>query len=142
LGIPELSVDAKDVRGKTAFFYAVENGNIEMMQRILDHCRVNLNVRDCNGNDGLVLAAVRNGNLECLSFLLALNGIDPNLRNAQGDFPLSVAVRKGNDEIVHLLCCHDAIDINQADPAGVLSLLFVELHFILRHRQQIKLLLD
>jgi ankyrin repeat protein len=65
------------------------------------------------------MTAVRRKHLDALRLLLMLEGIDPNTRNAQGDFPLIVAVRGRNEDAVQLLCCHEAIDINQADLAGV-----------------------
>jgi hypothetical protein len=49
LTVPGLSFDARDANGKSAFFCAAENGNTEMMRRILDHGLVNLSVRDGSG---------------------------------------------------------------------------------------------
>jgi hypothetical protein len=49
LTVPGLIVDEMDGMGRSAFFYAAQNGNVEMMVRILERDRVNLSVCDCNG---------------------------------------------------------------------------------------------
>jgi hypothetical protein len=49
LSLPTIEVDRPDSTGRTPFFYAVQNSNILMMEKILGRAQVNCTVRNRNG---------------------------------------------------------------------------------------------
>jgi ankyrin repeat protein len=48
LSLPSIDVDVPDGTGRTPFFYAVQNGNVIMMGKILAYGRVNCAIRNRN----------------------------------------------------------------------------------------------
>ena len=116
------SSDCQDESGKTPLHVSVETGNLEVIKCLVEHqesylretelqhvvnpeITVNreklLKVGDVNGNTPLHLG-VAAGNTSIVSYLLSV-GSDLNTCNVQEEYPLTLAARCGNNDIVELL---------------------------------------
>jgi serine/threonine-protein phosphatase 6 regulatory ankyrin repeat subunit B len=116
------STDCQDESGKTPLHVSVETGNFEVIKCLVEHQKtvqsetelqqiVNpertgnrgnfLKVRDVDGNTPLHLG-VAAGNINIVSYLVSA-GSDFNTCNKQGDYPLTLAARCGNNDIVEIL---------------------------------------
>lgn len=67
--------------------------------------------------------AIRNNNVEIIKELLKTYGLNLNSQNSIGEFPLMMATKSKNLDLIHLLCEYD-IDINQVDNDGQTCLLY------------------
>ena len=94
-------VDARTARGDTLLKAAASNGQIEMVQELLQRGASNINVQDCEGYNGLMNAAAL-GHLATVR-LLIMNSANFDLRTDQGATALSLAAVKGQEPCVREL---------------------------------------
>lgn len=83
-----------------ALFYAVERGNPEYAQKVLE-MNFDPNLRHESGYTSLAYAAMK-GNVQLIKVLLH-HGADPRLTTRDGDTPVEVALRFGHGEVADLL---------------------------------------
>jgi len=117
---------------------AVEKGHIRVVQRILEHEKANVNVRNSLGFTACYLAA-RFNNPKMLRFLLE-NGADSSLASENGWTPILGACQKdmGHIECVKILLEHGA-DPSSVNSNGVGALYLASYS---NHVDILKLLLD
>jgi ankyrin repeat protein len=70
---PDVDVNYRDIHGITPLFYAVFNGYIDIVRRLLNHPDIKINLKS-NDTSALRVAS-ENGNIELVKLLLA-NGAD------------------------------------------------------------------
>lgn len=92
-------IEAKDARGRTPFYLAVENGKLQSARLLLEK-GANINTRNESEWSALFKMSTE-GNLEAVKFLLE-KGADSNLAKS-GKFPIIAAVQGGHKEIVKAL---------------------------------------
>ena len=95
---------AYDGMGMTALHLAVESGNEEMFQAVQKSLskEVDWNIQTRQGKDTLLHLAVGNNNYLLTEQLLKL-GVNPLIKNENGDTPLAIAASFNNEEITELL---------------------------------------
>lgn len=108
----------KAYNGETALNSASKNGDLEVVQLLLDH-KADINVKNNEGLTALSVAAQK-GNIKTIQLLLE-NGANPNVKNDDGSTPLFIAIRESDIQIVRLLLSHKA-DPNVRDQKGVTPL--------------------
>ena len=97
------SLQAKNAQQKTAFYIAVENNSIEMVKLLSMHGADPTVICGMDKLSTLHIAA-KSGDVEMLRYLLqtrAATLID--MKNANGDTPLHLAVQAGHDNVISLL---------------------------------------
>lgn len=62
-----------------------------------------INSQDVSTGEGALHIVVKRGDSRYLAFLLAQDGVDPNIRDREGNTPLMYAVRGGYDGLVPVL---------------------------------------
>lgn len=98
--VPELA-HAKDKQGISALFYAVGNGNLQVVERILNITKNPDHIEPESGFTPLLVAVTR-GHKNLVQILLKY-GANPNIRTHSGITALHNAVYENQLEIVHLL---------------------------------------
>jgi len=97
---------------KTALLKAISKKNIEIINILLD-ARADVNTKDSSGYTPLHSAAMF-GTLEMVETLLAVDNINVNAVTTDKCTPISLAARKGHEDIVNALITAGA-DVNMAD---------------------------
>ncbi len=106
---------ADDVeKGITAFIAAARDGNLEMINALLEVGGIDINQAAQLGVTALMLAA-ENGHTDIVHALLGVDGIDVNQAAQHGD---------GNLQMIDVLRGVGGIDINEADTFGETALMF------------------
>ena len=85
-------------------------GNLEGVYKQINKKGVDINIKDQQGNTGLLLA-IKYNQVQLVSELLTLKA-DPNQRDQQGNTALSIAIEESMKEIISLLLMNGA-DTNQ-----------------------------
>ncbi|PZN30895.1 MAG: hypothetical protein DIU71_11195, partial [Proteobacteria bacterium] len=101
-------VDAREPDGTSALHYAVYNGDVELVKRLI-RARADVNARNDYGATPLAVAA-ESGNAAIIELLLKA-GADVESPNAEGQTALMVVARTGNVEAARLLLRQGA-DVN------------------------------
>lgn len=111
--VPRVDVNLGDCVGRTALHYAVMRScfdrglkRIEMVIALSETHGIDLDSRDVFGKTALHYAAGNKRN-EDVRILLAA-GARPDVPDDEGELPVSVALRDGNDEVVRILSLDDA----------------------------------
>ncbi|TGL64323.1 ankyrin repeat domain-containing protein [Leptospira sarikeiensis] len=100
-------------------FASIEKGDRQGFRKILDHIKAKTGLKECTkGMLGFCASEIQDPFY--LETLLNM-GVDPNIPDAAGIFPLHKAVENGKFEPVQILLEHGA-DPNVADPKGVTPL--------------------
>ena len=104
--------DIQDNNGMTALSYASLNGNLQVVETLLN-----------GGADGLtaLISASQNGHSEVVQILLK-GGADPNIQKNDGATALMSASQNGHSEVVHILLKRGA-DSNIQRKDGVTALM-------------------
>lgn len=111
------NVDEPDKLGRTALFYAAQDGDLELANALLE-CGANVNARDKKFETPLYFA-IRSFQPEMVRNLIE-NGGAVNARDIEGNSPLLEAVfeSKGRGQIIEMLLSFGA-DKNQKNKHGV-----------------------
>ena len=110
------------------FSEAVRNGDIDFTLALLDS-GIDPNIRDNEGNTGLILASIggrrhwRGSGRDDIIRLLILYGADPNIKNNYENTALMQASSKGHKEIAELLLDNGA-DPNIQNDSGNTALIY------------------
>ncbi|KJV73780.1 ankyrin repeat domain-containing protein [Orientia tsutsugamushi] len=96
------------IRNKHILPYIASQGDIELLQHLIDH-GIDVNTADHCGNTALHVAS-NNRNTSILKLLLD-NNANPNLQNCKGNTPLHLATANGHIDIIRLLLNHGS-DVN------------------------------
>ena len=123
--LPKAHLLARDGKGKTALIRAVEQGQQEMTQYLLNKTDIDRHAVSTMGASALHYAA-SSGHTDIVKILLAA-GLDANLANRQGSTPLHYAIQSGNTATVEALLMGGA-DPNKVDNEGK-SAFFKAVHF-------------
>ncbi|KAK8886268.1 hypothetical protein M9Y10_041729 [Tritrichomonas musculus] len=110
-----------DSTGKQCIHYAVLNGNIEMIQFLLDH-KSDINSQTKTDSRTPVMLAAINKNTEILKFILSIEGVNPSEKSQFGDTALILASAIGSIENVKLLLQTGQVDINDQNSNGATAL--------------------
>ena len=84
-----VSVDAVDVEGRTALFFAAANGHLEIVELLLEK-EADPDIANAQGNTALHWACAR-GESGTVAWLSTEAGSDPNAVNSEGATPLHAA---------------------------------------------------
>ena len=109
------------------FWEAANGGKVEEVKDILrknPSLNVNWKNEERSASTALV-AACWNGHYSVVSILLAHPGIDPNLKNKNGDTPFMIACYSGNTSCVRLLLQDLRVIGNEPDNEGETPLYWV-----------------
>ncbi|XP_039294517.1 transient receptor potential cation channel protein painless-like [Nilaparvata lugens] len=101
------------VRKKSPIHFAVELGDISIVNLLLHDNRTDVNKLDGTGSTALH-AAARSSNVDVMIALLGHPKINPNIANRKGLTPIHVAVIQGTKEAVLCLLQHQNIDPKSA----------------------------
>ena len=131
------SKDQPDIRGKSALIWAGEEGHRDIVQLLVGHPEVEINMKDEDGYTGLIWAA-DNGHLDAVTEFLKHPDIDVNAVDLDGHSALIWAADKGHAAIVSLLLDQKNLDVNVRDSEGYSPLICAASE---GHRSVVKLLL-
>eukprot|EP01083_Nonionella_stella_P019383 53884_1 len=106
-----------NIEGRTVLHRAAYEGSVDVVQRLLQNPRIDVNQPDHIGRTPLIIAA-RNGHFEVVRCLL-------------GETPLYIAASNGSIDIVRLLLASPTIDVNAPNHLGN-SPLHIAAYFINR----------
>uniref|UniRef100_A0A6J0V738 Transient receptor potential cation channel subfamily A member 1 n=1 Tax=Pogona vitticeps TaxID=103695 RepID=A0A6J0V738_9SAUR len=105
-----------DELNATPLHHAAEQGQLELMQMIIDSSAEALNVTDSCGNTPLHWATKKN-QTESVKLLLS-RGANPNILNSNTMAPLHLAVQSLYNELVKIFIEHSTTDINLEGESG------------------------
>ena len=77
-------------------------GHLRIVQLLLEHPHLNVNVQDTKEIYTALLSATEKGHIDIVKLLLGLDDIDVNLQDKDGNTALIIASCKGYTEIVQL----------------------------------------
>jgi len=87
---------SKDGSGKTVVYYAAENGNVEILKKLIEYgC-------DVNSSDAPLTAAAYNGHLEVVKYLVD-KGADLSKTNSNKQNSLKLAIYRKKENIISFL---------------------------------------
>ncbi len=118
--LPRSSVNQKDSKGFTALMLAASFGFVEIVDTLLAHPEIDVNVTSIYGKSALFHAAIceNDGNGTLVQMLLDHGGIDTSIRDKQGGGTALIrAVECGNPVVVGLLLERTA-EADQKDYQG------------------------
>lgn len=98
------AINEIDSRGYTALILACYRGNIPVALHLIDHAD-NINHVSAQGT---ALATMTVHYNKDLTLKLLEKGANPNLADQNGETPLFLAVKSGNEELVRILLDHKA----------------------------------
>ena len=121
---------------QTAFFKAVEDNNLQLVDELLALPQVQIDARDSNDMKNTALIKASRRNLKEMCLLLLLHKADIDMINALRETALIIAVKESNKELVKLLLINGA-KVNDTDCNG-----WSALHFACKNnnRSLVKLL--
>ena len=131
------SKDQPDIRGKSALIWAGEMGHSDIVQLLVRHPEVEINMKDEDGYTGLIWAA-DNGFLDAVTEFLKHPKIDVNAVDLDGHSALTWAADRGHTAIVSLLLDQKDLDVNVRDFEGYSPLICASNQ---GHRSVVKLML-
>uniref|UniRef100_A0A7S3YVK4 Uncharacterized protein n=1 Tax=Lotharella globosa TaxID=91324 RepID=A0A7S3YVK4_9EUKA len=111
------NVEATDNDGRTALCFSASNGDLDMMQYLIESANANTNARCAQGATILMLGADA-GHLGVVRYLVECVKVDIN---ATDDFGLTALMRAsllGHLEVVCFLARHTDMDIQAEDHLG------------------------
>lgn len=109
--------NAKDRFGRTALFWAAEEGHDAVIKLLLDTGKADPDSRDVYGQSPL-LCAVSERREAVVKLLLEVPGVDANSRDDTGLTPLAWAVLTGEESTVKLLLETPGVDADSRNNAG------------------------
>ncbi|MDR2721098.1 MAG: ankyrin repeat domain-containing protein [Puniceicoccales bacterium] len=121
---PHVANEAISYKG---FFSAIENGNIEKVNRYLDRgANVNARMEEVEYDHGglfthylsPLVVAIRSGRIDMVRLLLA-RGANVNTEGGNVNVPLYAAVETWNPDMVRLLLEQKGIDVNVSQNVGM-----------------------
>ena len=120
---PLIQVNCCDDRGMTALMLAAHNGWTLMLELLLTHHDIQINMMDFHQVPltALMYAVVKNHYLG-VQHLLQRPDLNINQRTTTGQTAFYTAVQCRHVQIIHLLLTHGAIDIHVADTTGLTPL--------------------
>jgi len=117
-------INTKDASGKTGLMYAVENGNQQLIQALLEAGQsvLNPNITDNQGSTALHYAAAsRNDNL--VTTLLENKLVDTTMINRDGDTAFMIAVKNGSRNMIRAFGGYPGFDVTLPLENGIPPLL-------------------
>lgn len=102
LGLPDIDVNSKDVKSRTALWIAASMGHARVVELLLRRDTVKADVRDTEGSTPLFIAAAR-GHNEVVRQLLEAGKVGVNKKSSSGWTPLQKACWGGHRRVVKLL---------------------------------------
>ena len=73
-------------------------------------------------SETMLMAAAKSGQANCVRFLLKINGIDPNLKNSDGNTALALAAICGHLQVIKVLLSLQNIDLSSQNLNGKTAL--------------------
>ena len=116
------SINIGNNAGSTPLILACDDGDLEMVEKLLSLQNVDINAADNNG-DSPLLHAVIGGLHDIVSKLLENPKIEVNKPNGNGDTSLMCAANEGFSNIVESLLQRKDIDVNMSNVDGFTSLM-------------------
>lgn len=145
LHLPDVNPNEQDMSGRTALTWAAENGDIKLLQRLLQHPLIQPDLNTCESNtratihcDTPLIHAARNGHALIVKTLLETGKVNPNARGPYSGSPhwptaITEAASKGHEAAFRELLAAPNIHFNgNTLYAAVLG----------RNKQIVSLLLD
>ncbi|MHB9147562.1 MAG: ankyrin repeat domain-containing protein [Candidatus Amoebophilus sp.] len=96
-----LNINAEDVYGNTPLHYAAEEGHLEVVIMLLKH-RADVNAKQHFSKRTSLHIAALNGYIE-IAKLLIEKGANVYVQDINGNTPMDIAKKSGNQEIAKLL---------------------------------------
>lgn len=120
----QADIDLRDEGGRSAFMFAVGEGNYRMAEFLLLN-GASVNVKDISGDNALIYYASNYNAMadEKLVDFLISKGIDINAQNNLGKTALMMAAKRDNYKLVKYLCEKGA-DVDIKDTNGMTALMW------------------
>ncbi|XP_045179019.2 inversin-like [Mercenaria mercenaria] len=118
-------VNVTDENGNTSLHLAVDEGNTEVVRKLIHSGRCIVDAKNANGETALMKAAFYDYS-EMVRIMLTDGDADPNARDKTGQTALHIALREGSHMTVDLLLKHGC-DVSVLDNLGQ-SALYVAIH--------------
>ena len=111
-----IDVNKSDSDGWTGFYWAYQNGQMEILSLLLNDSRIDVTER--------FIYACKTGNTGIVSLLLTDSRIHVNNEDNDGKTGLMYACWNGHTEIVRLLSNDSRIDVNKAENRGFTGFMY------------------
>jgi len=105
------AVNMGDNLGSNPLIIAIEENKTNIVEKLLEFEKIDVNNKDKNGNTALIVA-VKKDNQDIIKLLLSDPRIDVNNKDNNGNTVFIVAVKKDNQDIIKLLLSDPRIDVN------------------------------
>lgn len=99
----DINYCSADLETRTALAIAIENGDLDMVQELLKHDKINVNRGNYGNRDYPLHMAIRTGRIDIVAALLNHKGIDLETVNELGQTPLQLATTLNNTQIISML---------------------------------------
>lgn len=117
-------INAKDDTGQTALMIAASEGNIQVVELLLNTPFLNINLQNNDGWTALMFA-ITNGHYHIVRMILAAPGLKINLADREGNTALMcIGVCPDAEDILKLLLKTRYIDVNAKNNKGTTPLMF------------------
>ncbi|GCB24470.1 ankyrin repeat domain-containing protein 50 [Aspergillus awamori] len=117
----EAEFSAQDTNGLTALHIAACEGDMLVVELLLQHPEVDVNAQDTDGLTALHIAAGE-GHMLVVELLLQHPEVDVNAQDTDGLTALHIAAGEGHMPVVELLLQHPRVDVNVQDTDGLTAL--------------------
>lgn len=125
LEVASIDVNARDVRGQSALFFAFFHS--EVVKALLGAADIDVNMAGIFGGYTPLIYAACMGDIETVRLLLAAPTIDVNKKKSDGQSALDCAAKMGRNEVVRALLDFESIDATASDPEGTTALMLAAL---------------
>lgn len=121
---PETDTEYIDKKSaKTALMKCVKLRRMKIMDFVLQHSDLDINIKDWFGKTALMMAC-EDRSYDIVETLLVTKYMRPNVSTGVGITPLMYACKKLDFKIIDLLIKHKRLDINAVDNAGWSALMY------------------
>ena len=104
-------------KGHSLLYAAVENGDVEVVESLLDHPGIDVNYEENDGTTPLSIATMSD-NRKVVKSLLTHPDIDVNRLTSNGSTLLYIVTMLNYTDMMKLLLAHPRIDVNQPTSDG------------------------
>ncbi|MEY4464105.1 MAG: hypothetical protein RLZZ81_1076 [Pseudomonadota bacterium] len=119
LSLEKTNINEKGTDDNTLLHHAIYSNKPEIVELLLKHGNIDINVKNFQGHTPLTLTiSIVGGNPTIVELLLKYQSINVNEKDSNGYTPLHQAINFNKPEIAELLINHSKVNVNEKDQYG------------------------